>query len=134
MSDSSRYWQGVHDDSWLPSSSRASDWNQQIRDRDYPECRTCGGILGECDCTPRKDAFDKYIAHGLAALATHPDWEFDIDKETAAADTIASVLHAIYRRDPFCDVAEAAHELLERAMRSFVGDYEDMGRSWDESA
>jgi hypothetical protein len=74
------------------------------------------------------DVFQRYIDHGERALLTHPDYlSGSIDKETAAADTVASILHAVYGRAPLHDIMEDAHGLLERASRSFDGDYEDIG-------
>ena len=68
--------------------------------------------------------FARYIAHGRAAIATHPDIA-GLDEDTAAVDTIASILHAV------CDTFDAnpgrrGRALLERAWECYTGDHEEL--------
>lgn len=80
------------------------------------------------------DTFNKYVEHGRRALEAHPDYSsFEADEtESIAADTIASVLHAVDAdRGLSPREAEAQQdgppwELLERAWRSYTGDFEDL--------
>lgn len=92
--------------------------------------------------------FGRYIEQGREAVATHPDRVAEggdtigeIDFQTAAIDTIASILHALDDEDGARP--EAAREaagamdgpargpmfgILEAAWRSYVGDFEDIER------
>lgn len=76
-----------------------------------------------------RDKFQDYIEQGQRAIETHPDYPHGVDSDTAAVDTIVSVLHTVYGRKPLSEVMEDAFGLLERASRSFEGDYEDIGRN-----
>lgn len=84
--------------------------------------------------------FLRYIAHGEAAVETHPDYQRGLeDLETAAVDTIASILHAIDSERGLTLSSLAAHgpatyaaDILEQALRAYEGDFEDLEGDGDE--
>jgi hypothetical protein len=72
--------------------------------------------------------FQRYIDDGWHVIRSHPDYDQRglIDAETAAVDMIASTLHAIYGTRPLGTIDDDAQAMLDRAFRSFCGDYEDL--------
>lgn len=74
------------------------------------------------------DKFEMYIQQGHRAIDSHPDRGADLDLETLASDTIASVLHAVCGRTPGVDALGEAADLVRRALWTFEGDYEDIDR------
>jgi hypothetical protein len=69
--------------------------------------------------------FDRYIAEGNALIDLHPDSKVE-ERETCAADQIASILHAIFDGgyDPV-DYADGPEALLDAALRCYQGDQEE---------
>ena len=63
-----------------------------------------------------------HVAAGRAALRLHPDSDgTEDDREMAAADMIANVLHALHAKDADLEVAA----VLARAARTYDGDLTD---------
>lgn len=94
------------------------------------------------------ETFNRYIRDGRKAVETHPDLRpSGVEFETAAVDTIASVLHALdadagltpelarFRAGSMDGVLRGERfATLERAWRSYVGDFEDIERGYSEDA
>lgn len=73
--------------------------------------------------------FARYVVEGDRAIRQHPDFHPDgIEYETAATDQIASILHAVQFDAEANGERFNARELLESALVSYEGDFEDMQR------